>query len=346
MSTNTSMAIFIVLLALVFFCWVGQIVNLNEINSSDAAGKGLAQAFAVLLALAEWACLAGLLLMGGIHGEIPRWTAVLAVILHPASCAAAIAAGNLMRNGAKGPIAGMMVVPVVAPLAIAAFASWAFFPAIRASIPGVAAGSVAWGVVLILSILPWPSVLQGSREAAVRKTNVQAEEQASEKAALAESRRENLAKLQVLDSDTALWKLMEFTEPKKGVREEAYAAIHNSKRRQSDAEAMSDKGLTLPLLDLPNLDLEATPPIVKAHKAYLLELARRIRRPDAATVQYSWIAKEIDAYLPSIQWMAERHCGCSTEVAALEAEVRSYQDSRKRSECLAALDKAQATEKK
>ena len=95
-----------------------------------------------------------------------------------------------------------------------------------------------------------------------------------------------------------------------------------------------------------DLDLEPTPPLVKAHKVYLMEIAKSNQRPDAATVAYSWIALQVDAYLPTIEWMAARHCGCSTEVAALEAVVRSYKDSRGRGEALAALDKALAVEKK
>ena len=345
MPTSASVVIFCVLLALTLFLWVGQIANLNQINASDAAGNALSDAFAVLLALAEWGLLAALLLMGGIKGEMPGWAAILAYVLHPASCAAAIATGSLMRGSAGTTIPGLIVVPVVAPLAIAAFASWAFFPAFRGAIPAGAAGS-AWGAVLLLAILPWPFLAARSRQTTTRRAANEIQSQATEKVASAAARQENLKKLEALDPDTALWKWMEFTDPEKGVREEAYAAIHKLERRQSDAEQMASSGLTLPLLDLPNLNLEPTPPLVRAHKDYLLELVRRIRRPDAGSVQYSWIASEIDSYLPSIQWMAERHCGCAAEVAGLETEIRTYQDSRGRAAAVAALEKARAADKK
>lgn len=345
MPANTSVAVFVVLLALMFFFWIGQTVNLREINSGDAAGKGLAQAFAVLLTLALWGVLAGLLVMAGTKGQMPSWAGALAYVLLPASCAAAVAAGNLLRNdGFRKPVPAMMIVPVATPLIIAAYAAWAFFPALRSAIPSAAAGS-AWGLVLALTLMPWPSVASQARAGDAQRAQNGIRFEAEKKAELDAARQENLAKIQALGPEAPLWKWMEFIDEKKGVRTEALAAIHDLKRRQADAEYMLSQGVTGLLLSLPDLNLEATPALIKAHKDYLGEVTRSIRRPDAGSVQYSWISSDIDPYLASIQWMAEKHCGCAPEVAALEAEVRTYRNSAGKAEALAALEKARAADK-
>jgi hypothetical protein len=345
MPTNTTIAIFLVLLALMLFFFVGQMLSLNDMKTAGTGHGSFSGVFAVILALLVWGLLAALLIMAGVKGEMPTWAAFVAFILHPASFAAVIAATGLMEKG-QAAKPWVMVVPAAAPLLMAAYASWAFFPALRAAIPAVAAGSMAWGVVLVLTILPWPSATQQWRENGARLAQIDLEARAAEKARVEAARQENLVKLQAMDPDTPLWRWLEFTDPKKGVREEAFAAIRNVGRRQADAEEMASRGMTGPLLDLPNLGLEATPVLVKAHKEHLLWLVRDVKRPDAASVSYSWIAREVDEYLPSIQWMAERHCGCSGEVAALEEAVRSYRTSPGKADCLEALDKALAAEKK
>jgi hypothetical protein len=341
MPSNTSIAVFILLLALMLFFWVGQMLSLNDIHPGRVHDN-FAGAFAVILSLLVWGVLVALLVMAGTKGEMPAWAGLIAYVLHPASCAAAIAAAILMDSGAGKEKTWLMVIPAAGPLMMAAFACWAFFPALRAAIPGAAAGSVTWAAVLVLAILPWPSVAQRSRESAARRVENEAAAVRAEKAALDTARQENLVKIQALGPDADLWHWMEFTDPKKGVREEAFAGIHKLKDRQAEAEAMVSRGVTGPLIELPSLGLEATPPMVQAHKARLRDLAKGIERPDAGTVKYSWIASEIDGYLPAIEWMAERHCGCAAEVAALEAVVRSYADSPGRGQCIAALEKARA----
>jgi hypothetical protein len=214
------------------------------------------------------------------------------------------------------------------------------------AISAAAAGSITWGVVLVLTILPWPSATARWRESGARLAERDREAREAEKARVAAARQDNLEKLQALAPDTPLRTWLEFTDARKGVREEAFAAIRNLNRRQADAEEMASRGMTGPLVDLPNLGLEASPVLVKAHRDHLLWLVGDIKRPDAGSVSYTWIAPEVDSYLPSIQWMAEKHCGFSSEVAALEDAVRSYQSSPRKAECLAALDKALAAEKK
>jgi hypothetical protein len=325
------------------FFWLGQLLSLNDVYQGHNHAN-LASGLAVILSVLTWAVLAALLVMGATKGEMPGWAGLLAYILHPASCAAAIAVSILMDGGGREKT-WLVVIPAAAPLLMAAFATWAFFPVLRATIPAAAAGSVTWAVILVLACLPWPSVAQRSRESAARRAENEAAAARAQTATLDTARQENLVKIQALGPDADLWHWMEFTDPQKGVREEAFAGIHNLKNRQAEAEDLVSRGVTGPLIELPNLDLEPTTAIVQAHKAHLQILAYGDKRDDASTVPYSWIASQVDAYLPAIQWMAEKHCGCAGEVAALEAVVRSYADSPGREPALAALEKARATDK-
>jgi len=323
--------------------WLGQMGSIHDayVGRNHA---NLASLFAVVLSLLTWVVLAALLVMAGTKGEMPGWAGLIAVVLHPLSCAAAIAVGILMDSNVGKEKIWLMVVPAAAPLLMGAFASWAFFPAVRAAMPAAVAGSLTWAAVLVLAILPWSSVAQRSSESAALAAENQAAAQQAEKAALDAARQENLAKIQALGPETDLWHWMQFTDPKKGVREEAFAGIRKLGDRQKQAEDLISQGSFGPLIELPNLDVEPTPVIVKAHKARLLELAKSNQREDARTVIYAWMAKEVEAYLPSIQWMSERHCGCAAEVAALETVVRSYANSAGQQQCIAALEKARAAD--
>jgi hypothetical protein len=201
---------------------------------------------------------------------------------------------------------------------------------------------VAWGSIFILAILPWANMIQEDRENEVQQLHAIARSDANEGIG---NRAESLVDLQKLTADTPLWRWMDFANPRMGVRDEAFASIRKLSHRQADANEMLQEGVTHFLVELPNLDLDPTPTIIAAHKKYVLGLAREIERPDAGSVKYSWVADRIDEYLPSIQWMAERHCGCSAEVAVLEAGVRKYKRSVGKAECLEALAKALATDK-
>lgn len=333
------MTIFSVLLGATLLAWVGLLFGLNQPVKAHDFGPAI---LAVLLALAVWGLLAALLFMGAGKGEMPKWAKVLAWILQPASFAAAVAAvdANSTSNVSNRL---MFLVPVVAPLMMAAYASWAYFPAFRAAIPAVAAGSSAWGVVFVLAVLPWAMMMQESsaREAGMAEATAQAVAYEGK-----ENRAGSLERLQNRTPDSPLWEWLDLVDPRLGVREEALAGARSLTHRQADADELLAHGAPGFLTELPNLDLEPTPTIIAGHKKYLLDMARSLQRDDAGSVKYSWVASQVDPYLPTIQWMAERHCGCSAEMAAVEAAVRRYKGSPGKAECLAALAKAQATEKK
>jgi hypothetical protein len=336
MPTKTKMAIFYVLLGLTLAVWARTIAALLDkpsVASHDIA-PGLV---AVLLMVVLWAFLIALLVMA--RSEMSRWVVALACILHPASLAASIAVVD-RSNRPQG--SWMIIVPIAAPLLMAGYATRAYFPALRSAISAPIAGSAAWGVLFVLAVIPWAYMMQEDRE-----------HEEGQAAAIAESlvyegksnRANSLLRLEKLTPDSPLWDWMDLADPRLGIRDEVFAGVRKLSHRQADADVMLENGSRRFLVDLPNLDLETTPTIIAAHKKYVRDLATEIERPDAGSVKYSWVANRIDEYLPSIQWMAERHCGCSSDVAVLEAAVRTYKRSVGKAECLAALAKARATDR-
>ncbi len=336
MPTKTNMAIFYVLLGLTLAVWarmIAALLNKPSVSSHDIA-PGL---LAVFLMVVLWAFLIALLVMG--RSEMPRWAVVLAWILHPATLAASIAVVD-RSNRPEG--SWMVVIPIAAPLVTAAYASWAYFPALRSAISAPVAGPAAWGVLFVLAVIPWAYMIQEDREHEEGQAAAIAEGLAYEGKS---NRQDSLVRLQKRTPDSPLWEWMDLADPRLGVRDEVFAGVRTLTHRQADADEMLRNGVTRFLVDLPYLDLETTPTIIAAHKKYIRGLVTEIERPDAGNVKYSWVANRIDEYLPTIQWMAERHCGCSDDVAVLEAAVRTYKRSAGKAECLAALAKARATDR-
>ncbi len=336
MPAKTNMTTFYVLLGLTLAVWAGTIAALLDKPSvaSHDIGSSL---LAVLLMVVLWAFLIALLVMG--RSEMPRWAVVLAWILHPASLAASI---NVVDRSNRPEGSWMIIAPIAAPLLTAGYASWAYFPALRSAISAPVAGSAAWGVLFVLAVIPWAYMIQEDREYEEGQSAAIAEGLAYEGKS---NRQDSLVRLQERTPDSPLWEWMDLADPRLGVRDEVFAGVRKLTHRQADADEMLRNGVTRFMVDLPYLDLETTPTIIGAHKKYIRGLATEIGRPDAGSVKYSWVANRIDEYLPTIQWMAERHCECSDDVVVLEAAVRTYKRSVGKAECLAALEKARATDK-
>ncbi|HML11185.1 MAG TPA: hypothetical protein VK432_10010, partial [Stellaceae bacterium] len=77
----------IIVLALAALLYAGMMANIGEIQNpmGDAAGRGMAAGFAMVLLMVEWVLLAVLLLIGGINGDMPNWAAIAAALLWPLS---------------------------------------------------------------------------------------------------------------------------------------------------------------------------------------------------------------------------------------------------------------------
>jgi hypothetical protein len=111
----------------------------------------MADALASLfLTFGLWIVLALMLLNGGLMGEMPRWSAILAVFLVPLSGVAAFVAIDMCSRHMQWAI----IFPATLPPLIASYAMWARLHRLRALLPSLATSAATWGLILALSIAP------------------------------------------------------------------------------------------------------------------------------------------------------------------------------------------------
>ena len=144
------------------FLWAALLATCGTFTASDAAGNGLAEVWAVFSSFCLWASLAVILIIAGIKGRMAGRSIASAVVLVPASCAAAIAAIEILQYA--GESRWTMIVPAVAPPLLLAYSAWLYFPACRAVVSRRLADGVTWTLLLALSLAPWPRTVEHRRE--------------------------------------------------------------------------------------------------------------------------------------------------------------------------------------
>jgi hypothetical protein len=318
----------VITLVIALLLWAGMLATLATLNDSDPAGNAMSQAFGALFTIAVWALLGVLVILAGIKGQMPGWTIAAAGLLLPASCVAALAAGDLLKDTLDSPARWPILVPAVAPLLIAAFALWVYFPRIHQAVPAALAGSVVWGLVLALSIAPWPLVPMRTQAREARMAEYQRQQD------------ENRARFAKLSPDAPLWEWLPFIRygTTNEFQAEALSHIRHLKTRQSDAEVMMERG-DFPLGSLYELELDPT--------ASLCDKARRLLRKRAQELQpkvpnqekYTVVAVEMDGAVSDMQWLVKNKCDCNAESVAFEAVANSYQEVNGRGWTLVELRK-------
>jgi hypothetical protein len=141
--------------ALATLLWLALTATLLNLHSSDAAGNGLAQVYAVVNIVALWALLliCVIIAMAGEGG--PGWMKAGAALLTLLSGAAAIAAFTLLTSRGHDAVRWVVIVPIVIPPLLIAYALWAFIPALRGALP-VTGMALALGLpVIALTLAPW-----------------------------------------------------------------------------------------------------------------------------------------------------------------------------------------------
>jgi len=326
-----------VLLFVVLVLYVGTVSTLANLHGSDAAGNGLAQVFGVAMTIALWIALGILLAVALAKGQAPRWSAIIASLMVPASGAAALSTAWLLADNfyrSKWPL----VVPALAPLLLCAIAAWLLYPAFRSLLPTTTVSTITWAAVGTLSVLPWPTVLYRSRHGAEDRAAAAAAWKAGEPARLEAERQARQQAFRRLGPETPLRDWLEYCSPGDELRAAAFAAIRRSPRRQADAEAMINGGLGYFWDDLPELDLQPTEPIKMGAKKFLREkIADLEPRDPTDPPSFAYLVERIDPYLLAIRWISENHCGCEVEIAHLIAVVRKYSPCPKRERVLAFL---------
>jgi hypothetical protein len=291
--------------------WLMLLPSLANLAASDAAGNGLTQAFAAIVAFVLWFLLAVLVLVGWISGGMPRPAAIAALVLVPASGYAAQTALDLLARPGLPPQLWPAVIPGLIPPLILAFCFWAVVPALRATISAGLAAGVIWGGVLVLAVSIVPMVhirnLDDDREAA------------------------RLAKYDDdyarLPTDAALWDLAPFLDTRDGTKQSVVLdRIRGLDQRQSQAEIMLDRG-DFPLGYLGRFDLDPTPAICgKARTALRKQVAPLVSK-NPGSEPYSKIAFDVANALAAMKWLVGYECSCTAESQAWETMANGYRDT-------------------
>ncbi len=323
--------------------WIMSMASLSDLHGSDAAGNGLAAAFGMLASIALWIALLVLLLFSAIRGAWPAWTRWAALILFPACAVASFLAIGLLNSSfykAKWPL----VVPGVAPVLMIVYAVWALYPTLQRALPAVWFSATVWGAILILSLVVWPEYVYRARHGREDQAKAEAEYKASEPQRVEVARQESQIALNKLDDKTPLRDWLEFTGPENELRGQAFEKIRHLTRRQADAEILFRQGFTYLQRDLPELDLQATPPVCEGSIRYFREKLGDLRPRIDNPPPFAAVQEFIQPYMPGLRWMVEHRCDCGAVLDELESAVRRYEDSPERRrflEDVAALRAAQ-----
>ena len=328
-----------VLFLLTTICWLGMLVTLPSFLGVDAHGDasvGVAIGYLTSCAFAgfTWLWVGGLLLVAGTRDLLPGWGNLAALVLGPASAAAAVAALYLLSDPhTRWPV----VVPVVAPFLLAGYACAVMQPSLRPVFSTPTAGLTVWLLVLFLAVAPWPMLITRVRGKAlqrVQEASRRAQWNVEEKA---RKRTQNLEKLQTMPAGASIMNWYPLLDPESGVQAEALEALRHDPARQTQIEEMLGYGIHRAMTLLPDLDLQATPALCQAAAAYLLKSAtgshlRKRDDPVPYTAQVS-----LHENLPGLRWLLAHGCNCDEGIAALDASARTYLDSPDRRKLLADL---------
>jgi hypothetical protein len=294
--------------------WISLINTLLTLTNTDAAGQGLAVVFTGILTLVLWGLLAVALTLAWHKVTLPAWSSWAAGVIVPASCAATMAVMYLFAH--RDSARWLIIVPALAPPLLIVFTVWASLPVLHMRLPAPLTAGVTWGVLFLLSCLPWPrvAVLPGIEQERTEKYRAE--------------REHYLAELQKLTPDAPVWEWAKLMSSGYQFRDEVLSAIRRSARRQQDIETMLARSEEALLPYLSNLDLQATPTLCQAAHSILKHKANTFRSQDTQA-RFLPIQAEVEQYDSTLRWLADHDCPMLDVVNDMEAAVRSYPDWEK-----------------
>jgi hypothetical protein len=328
----------IVVLVLTIVTWLLLFGVLSSVIGVDYTGDrdifaGLRWILAGVLIVALWGWVAGLLLMAGGQGIMPKWVGIAAVILVPASAASAFGGLYLSSQLAiRWPINVAMSVPVL----IAGYVVLLYLPSLRAAAISPVVSGLVWGAVLILSLVLWPTVSRRVRENDDKHVANQKEYAAVVEKKNDAKRVENLEKVKAMRPDQPLRDWFSLVEPDSGVRSEALEALKTVERRQSDVQEGLNDGFQAFMELVPDLDLKYSPELCQAAQVFLRKTADGMRITDSDPHPYQ-TNKYLESSLRGVRWFTAHGCNCGGGIAAIETCVRAYVDTPDRRQMLALL---------
>ena len=297
--------------ALALLLWVLQVTTLSDLSSSDAAGNGLAQAFAAIEIIILWVLLAILMIIAAVKGPMPVLAGLAAFVLVPASGIVALTALGLLEEPRVSPFLWPIIIPALAPPLVVAFCFWTIVPPLRAVIPAGIATGVVWGAMFVLCLAIAPMLY--FRDIANQHQAAAVEKYSKDYASL--------------PPDSPLWEWMPFLDTPNDVQQSAVLdRIRHLDRRQSDAEIMLDRG-DFPLRFLGRIDLEPTPAICDKARALLRRQVEPLVLKTPNSKPYTVIGVAVADAVAAMDWLVGYGCSCEAELLAWESMAKAYRDT-------------------
>ncbi|SJZ88957.1 hypothetical protein SAMN02745126_02725 [Enhydrobacter aerosaccus] len=123
----------------------------NALHDSTGGGEArISDAYeGFFLSVGLWIVLAIMMLAAGITGTMPRWTALLAVILVPTAAVASVVALDMCSRNLRWAVVFLLALPAL----VAFYAFWARLPALHAALPAEKVSAIIWTAIFLLSIV-------------------------------------------------------------------------------------------------------------------------------------------------------------------------------------------------
>jgi len=277
--------------------------------------------FLLLDTLVLWMVL-GLLLMGAVRGEMPRWAAILAVVVYPLTLVAAFASIDLRERYHGWAI----VVPVLLPPLIGLYAIWARFNQLYKI-----TSMLAWAAILVLTIAPIPLFFVDARSELV-KERIEAARASNDL-----QRQQFEASLARLTPDSSLRDYLSAEHqlsPSPYQKQQWLEGVRRVKSRQADAITLLKEGEIARLGALWQFNIEATPALCEAFGDALGKLAAKIDPTPFLTgggdLRVMRAPEFLRLQLQNIKWLSA-HCDLDDTLAEVEAKVRTTSESLRQS---------------
>lgn len=313
----------LVLLLLGGFLYAVMLSTLSAVGSSDAAGNGLAAAFAAIEGALLWLVLAILLLIGGMQGRMPTAGVIGSLLLLPLSAVAAVTASELNADDHGWTI----LVPALLPPLFAGYAVWARLPASHRVLRPLPTSAVAGLAVIALSVAPLIQAHQAALPNPARDAALRAQEAAraaQEQQEQAAWHAQEDARFAALNPDSPLQDWLAFAEGSDERAHQAWDGARHARTRQADATTMLRQGKLYSLGDLRDLDLAPTPELCAA---YADALGREAGKVDRKRTDYLSAAIDLEGQLTNMRFFLAAHCDLTPVIADLRTRVMAVSDS-------------------
>jgi hypothetical protein len=200
----------LILILLAGLLTAGMASNVDQLHRSDAAGNGMAEAFAHFFTIAVWIVLGILLLMCGARDGFSGYSGVAMLLVFLLGVTAQVFILQIL-TASKVESAAAAFLPKVmlaAPVLVMIRAAWGIFPEVRGAVPELAGGWAPMVLLALISLAPVPFLRSYFDREASDKAAAVASRSENEKQAKAENEQrtqETIAKIAALPVDGDLF---------------------------------------------------------------------------------------------------------------------------------------------